>query len=527
VRAEAPTGRVVDLSELLDEQRVISAEVIRCLCVGPEAKSVDPRGISIRGAHVVDRLDLSYCEVPHPLSFSATTFEFAPDLRWAQLPGLAIRDGCSLPGLQAEGLRLDHDLQLIACKVDGIVKLLGARIGGQLNCVDAILTNEGGSALDADSAEINGHVFFRGGFRATGTVRLLGAKTGGQLACERATLSNEGGLALDADSSEINGSTFLRDGFNATGTVRLLAAKIGGQLNCEGATLTNEGGDALDAERAEIDGHVLLRNGFRATGTVRLVGAKIGGGLALADATLARAGDALDARDAVIGSAIRFANVRVTGGIDLFRASATTLEDDLGSGESRLGSWSLVQRLVLDGFTYARFGHDAEWGARLRAKWLKSTTGFQQGAWQQLISVYRAQGRDEDATTAAIAMHKDRIKRARLPRYRRWGRLVLGATVGHGYRPWLAGIWAVLVIAAFALFVWHWSGMFVPAKQDVTGPQPIGYAADVFLPIVDLGQADDWQPTGWVRWVNWGVILLGWALTTIFVAGFTRIVRSE
>jgi hypothetical protein len=28
-----------------------------------------------------------------------------------------------------------------------------------------------------------------------------------------------------------------------------------------------------------------------------------------------------------------------------------------------------------------------------------------------------------------------------------------------------------------------------------------------------------------VRWVEWAVILLGWALTTIFVAGFTRIVR--
>jgi hypothetical protein len=34
------------------------------------------------------------------------------------------------------------------------------------------------------------------------------------------------------------------------------------------------------------------------------------------------------------------------------------------------------------------------------------------------------------------------------------------------------------------------------------------------------------MPTGWVRSVDWSVILLGWALSTIFVAGFTRIVRS-
>jgi len=124
-------------------------------------------------------------------------------------------------------------------------------------------------------------------------------------------------------------------------------------------------------------------------------------------------------------------------------------------------------------------------------------------------------------------MHEDRVARAGLPWYRRWGRRVLWAVVGHGYRPWLAGIWAAAIIAAFALVVWHWSGMFVP-EGDVTGsPQPIAYAADTFLPIVNLGQADDWMPTGWIRWVVWSVILLGWSLSTIFVAGFTRIVRSE
>jgi hypothetical protein len=30
-----------------------------------------------------------------------------------------------------------------------------------------------------------------------------------------------------------------------------------------------------------------------------------------------------------------------------------------------------------------------------------------------------------------------------------------------------------------------------------------------------------------MRWIDWSVIILGWALTTIFVAGFTRILRKE
>jgi hypothetical protein len=125
-------------------------------------------------------------------------------------------------------------------------------------------------------------------------------------------------------------------------------------------------------------------------------------------------------------------------------------------------------------------------------------------------------------------MHNDRVARAGLSWYRVAGRRVLWAVVGHGYRPWLAGIWALAIVASFVVVVWHWSEMFFPEKQRVAdSPQPVAYAAETFLPIIDLGQADDWMPTGWLRWVEWSIILLGWSLSTIFVAGFTRIVRSE
>lgn len=85
----------------------------------------------------------------------------------------------------------------------------------------------------------------------------------------------------------------------------------------------------------------------------------------------------------------------------------------------------------------------------------------------------------------------------------------------------------MVVIALFALVVWRAPGNF-DADTGVDGaPQPVAYAADTFLPIVDLGEASRWLATGWVEWVEWGVILVGWALTTIFVAGFTRVVRSQ
>jgi len=49
VLAEGPSGLLVDLSHVRDEESVVSADLIRRLCVGEEAKDVDPRGIRIKG----------------------------------------------------------------------------------------------------------------------------------------------------------------------------------------------------------------------------------------------------------------------------------------------------------------------------------------------------------------------------------------------------------------------------------------------------------------------------------------------
>jgi hypothetical protein len=580
VLADSPSGELVDLSDLSAEERVVSPDLVRRLCVGPEAKDVDPRGIRIKGAHIVQPLDLSYTNVPHPLEFEATTFDATPDLSRADLPVLCLVD-CKLPGLRADGIRtngirlvlseLSGTVWLDGTKIDGsldcssatlsdeagtaltasqaeisgdailsggfsatgAVGFIRTKIGGRLDCSGATLSNTGGIAFSADGAEISGSVYLLGGFRASGAVRLAGAKIGGQLLCRGVTLSNKGGYALTADGAEIRGDVLLGSevflgGFSADGGVRLPGAKIGGQLDCAGATLSNKSGYALVADGAEIDGGVFLRHGFSAKGAVSLRGAKIRAELACFHATLVNGADvALGSRDAVIDGALIFRNVSVTGGLDLFRASATTLDDDLGREDDPLGSWSGVNPLVLDGFDYGRFDDKADWDSKTRGRWLEGTFGFQQGAWQQLIEVYRSVGRDDEATRTAIAMHNDRVKRAGLPWYRRWGRQVLRVTVGYGYRPWLAGVWAAAIIVVFALVVWQWSGMFVPETESLTGsPQPVAYATDTFLPIVNLGETDDWVPTGWVRWVDWSVILLGWALSTIFVAGFTRVVRS-
>jgi hypothetical protein len=98
---------LVDLSDLPEEERVVSGSLIRRLCVSKEAQDVDPLGIRIKDARIVDLVDLSYCMVARPLRFEATTFDMTPDLIGAQLPALWFED-CTLPGLLANGIRTGH-----------------------------------------------------------------------------------------------------------------------------------------------------------------------------------------------------------------------------------------------------------------------------------------------------------------------------------------------------------------------------------------------------------------------------------
>jgi hypothetical protein len=591
----APAGRLIDLDDLADEERVVSADLIRRVCIGQDSAQIDPRGLRVKRARIEEELDLSFSILPFPVGFEDTTFISTPDLTGARLPGLWITL-CSLPGMTCEGMRVNGDLRLEQSTLEGEVALRGAQIDGILWCEGTKVTNREGSAIVADLVEINGGVFLRN-LSAEGEVRFPEAKVRGDFDCTEAVFTSEHKDALTIDGAEIGGNLVLEK-VNAIGAIRFPGARIGGSVSFAGATVSNEGssyetggggfadktainatraeiasgfmlgieltangavqlsgariggdlysrlvslnnknGYALSAEGADIGGTVDLR-GSSATGEVRLVGTKIGGDLNCYSTKLAnnRYADspeieefALEAREVAIGGSLIFHGLReVSGGVDLYQASSATLVDDLGRDDDHpLGSWDGIRPLVLDGFAYARFGKGTHWTPKLRTRWLKATTRFEHTAWQQLIRVYRAYGLDDDAARAAIAMQNDRVARAGLPRYRRAGRRILWAVVGHGYRPWLAGVWAAAVIATFALLIWRFPSMFLAQKGAHGPPQPIAYAADTFLPIVDLGQKDGWQPTGWMRWFDWTVILLGWALSTIFIAGFTRIVRTE
>jgi hypothetical protein len=202
-----------------DQDRQIRAELIRWLCVDRQAKElVDPTGIQIYGANIVGPLKLVAVKVPFPLILAHCQMQEL-NLRSAELPGINLQ-GSLVYSLKGDGMKVEEDVYLrhdfLAM---GEVRLLGAEIGGDLDCQGSTFHNplvkktESGKSVDVEGT----------------------------------------GNALSADSAIIKGSVFLYKGFVADGRIRLAGAQIGGQITCRGGKFT----DVISLQRASIRGSLV------------------------------------------------------------------------------------------------------------------------------------------------------------------------------------------------------------------------------------------------------------------------------
>jgi hypothetical protein len=106
----------------------------------------------------------------------------------------------------------------------------------------------------------------------------------------------------------------------------------------------------------------------------------------------------------------------------------------------------------------------------------------------------------------------------------------LAAVLDHWlrYRTWQAGLWLVaFVLIGTAAFSSAYPAHMMAIRHNPMAFNAPLYSLDVLLPIVDLGQQDSWQPTGIVLYVYWALIILGWILTSAFVAGITGIFKRD
>lgn len=185
-------------------------------------------------------------------------------------------------GVWLSGCWVDSQLDLDGCVVQCNAVLVNSHFKDLLLAQDARLSallSLTGSCLsrgmNADRLQINGDVLLRAGFNAKHEVRLLGAQIGGNLDCQGGQFGVKGGAALSADHAVVKGDVSLSEGFRATGKVRLLGAQIDGNLDCEGGQFEVKDGAALLADRAVVKGGLFLR-GLKAAVRLGLSHAEVG-----------------------------------------------------------------------------------------------------------------------------------------------------------------------------------------------------------------------------------------------------------
>lgn len=519
-------------------ERVVRAEFLRFLLLGgSEGHRPHEKGIQLKGALITGVLDLQGCRVPRGITLLDCHLENAPIAHSTRLDELVL-DGSTMPGLEAEGVEVRGGISLVGATVEGSIVLYGSNLGGRLNCDGASIVARGNKALAAD-AIVARSVVLRGA-KISGSVALVGAKLTSDLNLAGTTLACPEGVALNADGADVDGDIVLHAS-HISGEVHMVGTHVAGDLDCSGAILHNPGQVALKINRAVIMGGFFLWRG-----------------------------------------------ARVKGVLDMTGASVNSLHDDLSS-------WPERGDLLLNRCLYEAFIGGPTEAAR-RLEWLSRQTPARWGEdfwpqpYEQLATVYRNMGHEDDARTVLIAKEKLQ-RRARRARSGRAMRLilaakdgVLGATVRYGRQPlwaffWLLLFWAVGVavfgfgesrgafkptsVVIMRSPEWLLCGFDSTQERMLLANQQVGrgraepgqtqldcyrsqieassyprfnpwmYSLDVLIPVVEIDQKSYWRPDQTKPWGRMTAAyfyvqsIFGWVLGLLAIAGFSGLVKSR
>jgi hypothetical protein len=235
--------------------------------------------ITLAGSHISGSLDLLSSKIDGSLICAGCHFVY-PVIDDTKEPVVFLGDGLTVTG----SIFINEK-----AKFEGETRLVGAYIRGQLNCESSLFINNsstnipnyerGAIAFNADGIIVKGEIFFhKAEFK--GIVRLLGADIGGQLNCINSKFINSSSesisnaIAFGGDSLKAKGSVILENA-NTSGEARFLGANIGGQLRCTGGIFSNKKGSAIILQGATINDVFYFGHIENIQGAIDLIDASI------------------------------------------------------------------------------------------------------------------------------------------------------------------------------------------------------------------------------------------------------------
>jgi hypothetical protein len=301
------------------------------------------------------------------------------------------------------------------------------------------------------------------------------------------------------------------------GILRLDQARIDGEISLRGAQVGDGIAEAIAGNGLSVEGDMECNAGFTARGRVTLRRARIAGLLTFRDALLSDTKTAVDLARLQAGELCLRTVKPIVGALRLAQAHVGTLDDDPAVWPPEI--W-------LNGFTYDTIRHlTGRVPVAERIDWVsRGPYGYQPQPYEQLATYYRRAGHDDDVRRVLLA--KQRHRRTTLNAPGQMAGRVLDATVGYGYRPWLAAIWLALLLAIgttiYAIYQPH------PLAGGPVPPfNPFTYTLDLLIPIGAFGLRTAYASSGSIQWLSYALIAAGWILATAVIAGVTHAIRRD
>ncbi|WP_300542298.1 hypothetical protein [Maricaulis sp.] len=439
-----------------------------------------------------------------------------------------------------------------------------------------------GYALRAETSEIGGSVLLTSSdlrqFEARGKVSFVRSSIGGRLDCRggtfRAARTVEGDkgrrIALHLDGVRVDASVMIGEGFKSSGEVNIVRAKVRSDVRCGGGTF--RGGTGNDLRPSHNRGLLPWRLRSRDTPVpcvaLNFQSAEIDEGLYLDDAASAE-------RTMIDGALILshaacelFCDGNANSRSEYIAGPPPGCLELDGFIYSRLGNCSTAWKSRVRWLQGQKTGH--------------LVTSFRPQPWVQLINVLDKMGYKEDARFVSIKKQVELRKSDSLNPVQKLMNLFLGVTVGHGHKPFHALIISVFLLAPayFVFSIAAQEGWMAPQNGEVLVSSeywsqddcqtPAGYrelnalyyVVDSYIPIIDQYHERDWGPSsvsaecakqtnpshwtqylqvhhsaalsnsyemffrkrfenGWLEIIRWALIVSGWILVPLFLAGVT------
>ncbi|MET8948611.1 oxidoreductase [Streptomyces sp. NPDC004542] len=470
-------------------ERTVRARIVCWLLLdGPPALAGRVSALKLSGVRISGPLELAGGTVVPYVELKGCRFDrevLVPEARFATLRLV----DCSVPRLEAARVHTEGDLHLPRCRFPGGVRLTDAHIGTDLLLNQAVVHRDRtGRSIVADGMTV-GQDLQAELLESHGELSLRSAKVGVSLSLRGARLANpRSRLALNAPQLTVERTLYMTPaGVGSpllSGTTPARGTRVQ-HFECQGGVRLDDGrfGDAVDLERARFaftdDQELSLRR--VQTPELRFLGER-------------------PQRGKVVLSGARVVNL-----VD------------------RAASWPGPGSLHMGGFTYESLVPQGPFPLTERLGWVAAATAeYNPEPYERLAAVLRGAGEDEDAREVLLA--KQRRRRETLPLAGKlWG-YAQDWTVAYGYRPGRAAVWMAVLWAAGTLAFAHASHPPMNAGGHPAW-SPALFALDLLLPVIDLGQAGQWQLRGGWQWLAAAMVLLGWVLATTVAAGATRLLR--